>query len=115
METLKFGIRLAFGRTDHAEEFVLAELLVSVNGQVRDPRLLALFDFKPDEQVALVALVIVEKLALHLDVMETVGIVKRANRRHIVLQQRGRISSRRRIRGGLNLQSARDERSELKY
>ena len=63
-------------------------MLVSVDGQIRDPGLLALLDLEPDEQIALVALVIVDELALHLDFMETVCIVQSANRSHIILQER---------------------------
>ncbi len=84
----------------------LLSCLIPVDGQIRNPRLLALFDFKRDEQISMMALVIIDQLTLHLDFVETVGIVKCANRSDVVLQQRVRIPSGRSIRGRLDFQPA---------
>ena len=72
---VEIGIGLAFRGADYAEEFVRGELLISVDGQIGDAGLLALFHFNPNEQIALVALVIIDELTLHFDLMETVRIV----------------------------------------
>ena len=93
-------------RTDDAQQLVLSESLIPFDGQVLDPRLLALLDLDPDKQFALVAHVIIDDLVLHVGLMESVGIVKSANGSHVILDQRRRIPSGRSIRSGLNSQPA---------
>ena len=81
-------------------------MLISFDGQVRNPRLLALLDLETDKQFAMVALIVINNLIVYFGLVEPVRIIQSANRSHVILHQRRRIAARGSIRGSLNSQSA---------
>ena len=81
-------------------------MLVAFHVQTRHAGLLPLLDDKPHGQVSVAPFVIIDELALHITILKSVGLIEGANGIDVILQQLGRISSRRCIGGGLNFYAA---------
>ena len=73
---VEFRIGLARCRSDYAQQLVLAERVIAFDRERCDARLLPFLDPKTNEEVALLSLVIIERLRFHLGVLEPVGEIK---------------------------------------